>query len=90
LHQLNKKVSESLKLAINDENKKVEGAVQVLSGLVSIVSGMSSLRNKYGDGHGKNKDFKSLPKRYGVLAAHCASAYINFLLDTHEDRKKKQ
>lgn len=51
LIQLNKKVSTISGLTINDQNKKIEGTVQVLSGLVSIISGLATLRNKYGSGH---------------------------------------
>lgn len=88
LIQLNKKTSNSLGLAINEQKKKIDGAVQVLSGLINIINGMASLRNKYGDGHGKGKEYKCLPKRYGFLAVGCASTYINFLLDTYEEKNK--
>ena len=87
LIQLYRKVSNVLGLTINEQNKKIEGAVQVLSGIVGIINGLASLRNKYGDGHGKVKDYAALPNRYGLLAVGCASTYINFLLDTYEDKK---
>ena len=89
LIQLNKKVSNALGLAINEKNKKIDGAVQVLSGLISIINGLSSLRNKFGDGHGKERNYIALPKRYGLLAVGCTSTYINFLLDTYEDKLDK-
>lgn len=86
LIQLNKKVSTILGLTINDQNKKIEGTVQVLSGLVSIISGLATLRNKYGSGHGKGKDYEGLSRRYGALALGCASTYINFLFDSYESK----
>ena len=86
LTHLNKKVSKTLGLTIDEQNKNIEGAVQVLSGIVSIVTGLATLRNKYGDGHGKEKDYCGLPKRYGLLAMGCASTYINFLLDSYEHK----
>ena len=87
MSQLHKMVTKELGLTINEKNERIDGASQVLNGLISINVGMSSLRNKYGDGHGKAKSFTGLPPRYGKLAVGTVSAYITFLFDTYEERK---
>ncbi len=55
---------------------------QILGGLNSISSGLASLRNSYGSGHGKDESYKGLPERYSKLAIGSVSTLVVFLWET--------
>lgn len=63
--------------------KEKEIASRILGNLVNISQGMAELRNLYGDGHGKNKNFKPLPSRYARLAVGACVTAVNFIWDTY-------
>ncbi len=63
----------------------VEGPLkQVLTGLASIVSGLSGLSNKMGDRHVRS--YKP-DKRHAVLVVNAAKTLAGFLFDTHRSRR---
>lgn len=64
-------------------------AARILGNLSNISQGMAELRNLYGDGHGKNKDFRPLPPRYAHLAVGASVAAVHFMWDTYQERKRK-
>jgi hypothetical protein len=68
------------------DTSEKEIARQILGSLSGIAHGMTRLRNLYGDGHGKNKDFKPLPPRYANLAVGAAVAIVNFMWDTYTEK----
>lgn len=91
LIRLMKKACKSIGLdpkLIGSEVKGQAIASRILGNLVNISQGMAELRNLYGDGHGKNKDFKSLPPRYAYLAVGSSVAAVHFMWDTYQERKK--
>lgn len=75
---------------IPEEVKGSEIASKILGNLSNITQGMAELRNLYGDGHGKNKDFKTLPPRYAHLAVGASVTTVHFLWETYKDRKERK
>lgn len=61
---------------------------QILGGCVSIVNGLASLRNTYGDAHGKGKKSKKPSLRHARLAVNMAGGLCLFLLETLAEIEK--
>lgn len=59
---------------------------RVLSGLISTVEGVGSLRTHVGGAHGKERGFKRIDARIAKLAIHSASAVALFLIETWQVR----
>ncbi|MGR9363662.1 abortive infection family protein (plasmid) [Rhizobium leguminosarum] len=58
----------------------------VLSGLVTSVQGIGSLRTHAGGAHGKEKGFRRIDPRIAKLAIHSASAIALFIIETWQLR----
>ena len=58
----------------------------VLSGLVTTVQSIGSLRTHVGGAHGKERGFKRIDARIAKLAIHSASAVALFLIETWQLR----
>ncbi|MEO3387486.1 abortive infection family protein [Mesorhizobium sp. CAU 1741] len=58
----------------------------VLSGLVTAVQGIGSLRTHVGGAHGKEKGFRRIDARIAKLAIHSASAIALFIIETWQIR----
>ena len=89
--QLMKKTCDVLELnakKIPEGAKGNEIASKILGNLSNITQGMAELRNLYGDGHGKNKDFKTLPPRYAQLAVGSSVTTVHFLWETYKARNE--
>jgi hypothetical protein len=60
---------------------------QILSGCHSAIEGLSSLRNRYGDAHGKGGT-SSLPStRHSALAVNLAGSVATFLVQSYEEKE---
>ena len=69
-----------------DNNKKGSTSIKrILGNLVNISQGMAELRNDYGNGHGKDKNFKGLQARHANLAVGAATTLVYFLWNTHTE-----
>ena len=90
LTSLEKKVAHLLNLNVDENSSVLPGVKEVLGGLANIVHGMNELRNNFGDGHGKNLQFTSLPSRYAKLAVGAATTISLFLLETNEAKKNNE
>lgn len=55
---------------------------QILSGLVTVVSGIGALRTHGGDAHGRERGYQRIDSRIAHLAIHGASTISIFLIDT--------
>lgn len=91
LIQLMKAACESIGLSPKKVKDGVTGqsiAARILGNLGNIAQGMAELRNLYGDGHGKNKNFQVLPPRYAHLAVGSSVAAVHFMWDTYQERIK--
>jgi hypothetical protein len=90
LIQLMKVACESIGLSPKKLKDGVTGqsiASRILGNLGNIAQGMAELRNLYGDGHGKNKNFQPLPPRYAHLAVGSSVAAVHFMWDTYQERR---
>lgn len=92
LTQLMKRACESIGLSAKSVDKSTESgniAARILGHLGAISQGMAELRNLYGDGHGRTREFRPLPKRYANLAVGTSVATVKFMWDTYIERIKK-
>lgn len=80
LIKLYKQAAKELNLA--PEQHAEQAFKQVLGGCSSVVTGVASLRNVYGDAHGKGKKHKKPSLRHARLAANMAGGLCLFLLET--------
>lgn len=90
LTQLMKQACESIGLSAKQMDKRLDSgtiAAKILGNLTAISQGMAELRNLYGDGHGKEKDFQPLPSRYADLAVGTSVAAVKFMWDTYAEKK---
>jgi hypothetical protein len=74
-----------------DETKKGANEIKkILGGLNQIAVGIAELRNSYGSGHGKDKNFTGLTPRHARFAVGSAANLVNFLWETYELQKEKK
>ncbi|EAU40968.1 hypothetical protein FP2506_18809 [Fulvimarina pelagi HTCC2506] len=67
-----------------DENAKGAKEIKgILTSLGNIAHMLAPLRNAYGKGHGRGRDFKGLQPRHARLAIGAASTFVDFVLDRH-------
>ncbi len=62
---------------------------QILSGCGTVVEGLASLRNKYGDSHGQGISKSKPQKRHAELAVNLAGTLSSFLIATFEEKQDK-
>ncbi len=61
----------------------------ILSGCITVVNGMSALRNKSGDAHGKGLADDAAERRHAELAVNIAGAVSSFLVRTYSATRSK-
>ena len=88
LIRLYKRISNSLSLnpsSYSDENLK-----QILSGLISLISGISGLRNNFSDAHGGSPSQKKykIDERHAILAVNSSKTICEYLYKTYEKQKE--
>ena len=66
------------------ENARAANEIrEVLTSLGKIAHALGPIRNAYGKGHGRGRDFKGLEPRHARLAVGAASTFVDFVLDRH-------
>jgi len=86
LNKLYRKTASTLNLSPDQHSEEV--FKQILGGCSSVVNGLSSMRNKFGDAHGQSvKSIKPAP-RHAELAVNLSGAVSVFLLSTYKNRKE--
>jgi hypothetical protein len=86
---LYREVREPLGLSPTKENlapEIVNDVKGVLSGLVTSVQSIGSLRTHAGGAHGRERGFRRIDTRIAKLAIHSASAVALFLIETWQLR----
>jgi hypothetical protein len=78
------------KLNLSPEQHTEEVFKQILGGVTSVVNGFASLRNRYGDSHGKDKKYVKPSERHAKLAVNIAGALASFILETFEKRLQEE
>lgn len=62
-------------------SQKSEGFTKVCSGYISIIDGVATIRNKYGDAHGKSASIEiELPENFVDLVINVTGSITTFLL----------
>lgn len=74
------------KLSPNEQKEQV--FKQILVGCSSIVTGLSSLRNNFGDSHGKAGKVYKPAERHSEFAINLAGTMCIFLIKTYKFNKK--
>ena len=85
LPKLYKLAAEQLSFAPSQHTEEV--FKQTLGGCYAIVLGLSTLRNRLSDSHGKGKKGMKPAPRHAELAVNLAGALASFLIQTWEARK---
>jgi hypothetical protein len=85
LPELYKKAAECLKL---DHTKEVDDSLrQILRAGMTMVNGLSHLRNRLGDAHGKTSKSAKPSRRHAALVVTLAGSLSAFLLETLEAQR---
>lgn len=88
LQDLYRKACKELNMAPEQHTEQV--FKKILSGVVSIVGGLASIRNRYGDAHGKAITQAKPSARHAEYVAHLACATADFLLKTLEEKQARE
>lgn len=92
LPKLLKATQRELKLLPDDIPQAIRGAdtmKRLLNSLGQIGHGLAELRNFYGSGHGRSPGAKGLSPRHARLAVGAVATLVQFLFDTHQERKSQ-
>jgi hypothetical protein len=84
--ELLKLLRQEIKIMPDGIDENVKGANEIrgiLNSLGNIAHSLAPLRNAYGKGHGRGRDFKGLQPRHARLAIGAASTFVDFVLDRH-------
>lgn len=72
-----------------DESARAANEIRdVLTSLGRIAHSLGPIRNAYGKGHGRGRDFRGLEPRHARLAIGAASTFVDFILDRHLSQHK--
>lgn len=82
LPKLYKQASETLNLSPTQHTENI--FKEILTGCISVVKGLGSLRNKLSDAHGKGIKYVKPSQRHAEFAVNIAGATSIFLLETWE------
>lgn len=84
--ELYKATAKLLNLAPEQHSERI--LKQILGGCSAIINGVSVLRNKLGDAHGKGELSISASARHAELAVNLAGSMALFLIQTFDENKK--
>lgn len=87
LKDLYNKVSKELNLSPGQHNEEI--FKRILGGCFTVINGLSSLRNYFGDAHGKGKKRYRPKPRHAELAINLAGSLCLFIIDTYLSNKRK-
>ncbi|MFW6110270.1 MAG: abortive infection family protein [Patescibacteria group bacterium] len=82
LNRLYKIIKKDLNLS--PENITDKSLKEVLSGLISIVNGLSALRNQLSDAHGKVSTTYITERHHAILIVNCAKTVTEFLVSSYK------
>lgn len=86
LPRLYKQAAKLMQLSPSQHDEQI--FKQILSGCGTVVDGLSSLRNAFGDSHGKGTIKIKPSKRHAELAVNLAGSLSSFLIATYEENSK--
>ncbi|WP_207653848.1 abortive infection family protein [Tepidibacter mesophilus] len=85
LPELYKLVADNLSLSPHQHQEQI--FKQILGSCSGVVSGLGSLRNSYGDAHGKGKKNYRPSARHAELAINISGSMCLFIMQTYENKK---
>ena len=85
MHQLYKKVAQSLNLSPGQHSEAI--FKQILHGCSAVVNGLGSMRNRLGDAHGTGVGQVRPTSRHARLAVSLAGSMAMFLAETYINKK---
>ena len=88
LPQLYKGVQELLNLAPSEHTEQI--FKEILSGCISVVKGLGSLRNKLSDAHSRNRKVPAPSTRHAQFAVNIAGSTAEFLISSWEEKKGRE
>ena len=87
LPKLYSKVASALTLAPSQHSE--EPIKAILGGIMNLVNGIGTLRNRLSDSHGRGGRLPVRPsQRHASLAVNAAGAVAAFLVETHHEKQK--
>ncbi|GIO28273.1 abortive infection family protein [Ornithinibacillus bavariensis] len=86
LNQLYKKVANKLKLSPDQHGEDI--FKQILGSINGVIGGLGSLRNAYGDSHGKGKVYYKPSERHAKFAINLSGTMCIYLLETYFSYKE--
>lgn len=86
MSELYKLVAKELKLAPDQHSEQI--FKQILKGCSSVVNGLGTLRNRFGDSHGQGKNPVKPSDRHALLAVNLAGSVSVFLIQTWKKMKE--
>lgn len=86
MSELYKLVAKELKLAPDQHSEQI--FKQILKGCSSVVNGLGTLRNRFGDSHGQGKNPIKPSDRHALLAVNLAGSVSVFLIQTWKNMKQ--
>lgn len=86
LNSLYKKASKQLNLSPDQHDEEI--FKQILGSINGIIIGLGSLRNAYGDSHGKGRKYRKPSERHAKLAINLSGTMCMYLFETYLSNKK--
>lgn len=86
MSELYKLTSKELNLAPDQHGEQI--FKQILKGCSSVVNGLGTLRNRFGDAHGTGKKPPKPSDRHALLAVNLAGSMSVFLIQTWQNKVK--
>ncbi|WP_156286195.1 abortive infection family protein [Oceanivirga salmonicida] len=69
--------------SVNEKTPEAKIVKQILGSLSGLATGVAEFRNKHGNGHGKEANYKQLELRHANLAIGSSITIVNYLWDTY-------
>ncbi|MDR1797211.1 MAG: abortive infection family protein, partial [Clostridiales Family XIII bacterium] len=77
-------------LRLSPDQHTEEQFKQILGGGMSVVNGLSSLRNKLSDSHGRGARHIKPSRRHAALCVNMAGTIAEFLIETLINRNEEE
>ena len=74
--------------SVNMERPEGKLVASLLAHLSGVVNCMAALRNYYGSGHGRSAQYQGLTKRHAYLAVNISFSLMQYLWETHNERRE--
>ncbi|MDQ3156729.1 MAG: abortive infection family protein [Actinomycetota bacterium] len=87
LSRLYKAAARAMDIAPDQHSEQI--IKQILSGAVTVVSGLAGMRNSLSDAHGRGKSSTRPAPRHAKLAVNAGFAVAGFLIDSHVEKPKR-